>query len=60
MTSLAQLGSHPGTAAAPSITSQLRRQPLRIDQQRLEPDPSFEDPAAERRHRQEQQPELLG
>jgi ribulose-5-phosphate 4-epimerase/fuculose-1-phosphate aldolase len=39
--------------AAASITSQFRRDPIRIADQRLEPDPSFEDPAAERLHRKQ-------
>jgi ribulose-5-phosphate 4-epimerase/fuculose-1-phosphate aldolase len=40
--------------ALPSITSQFRREPLRIDQQRIEPDPSYADPAGERLHRKQQ------
>jgi ribulose-5-phosphate 4-epimerase/fuculose-1-phosphate aldolase len=38
----------------PSITSQFRGEPLRIDQQRIQPDPSFDDPALERLHRKRQ------
>jgi ribulose-5-phosphate 4-epimerase/fuculose-1-phosphate aldolase len=38
----------------PGITSQFRSEPLRIGQQRLVTDPSFEDPAAERLHRKQQ------
>jgi len=37
-----------------SITSQFRSRPLRIDEQRLVPDPSDPDPAAERLHRKQQ------
>ena len=40
--------------AAPSITSQFRDKPLRIDEQRLQPDPAFADPADERLHRKQQ------
>jgi ribulose-5-phosphate 4-epimerase/fuculose-1-phosphate aldolase len=36
------------------ITSQFRAEPLRVGDQRIEPDPSFADPAAERLHRQQQ------
>jgi ribulose-5-phosphate 4-epimerase/fuculose-1-phosphate aldolase len=42
------------TTAQPSITSQFRSAPLRIDEQRLQPDVSFEDPAEERLHRKQQ------
>jgi ribulose-5-phosphate 4-epimerase/fuculose-1-phosphate aldolase len=38
----------------PSITSQFRSEPLRISEQRLAPDPSFDDPADERLHRKQQ------
>jgi ribulose-5-phosphate 4-epimerase/fuculose-1-phosphate aldolase len=41
-------------SSQPSITSQFRSEPLRIDGQRLVPDPSFPDPAAERLHRKQQ------
>jgi ribulose-5-phosphate 4-epimerase/fuculose-1-phosphate aldolase len=37
-----------------SITSQFRDKPLRIDEQRLQPDPLSPDPAAERLHRKQQ------
>jgi len=40
-------------ASQPSITSQFRGKPLRIGEQRLQPDPSFPDPAAERLHRKQ-------
>jgi hypothetical protein len=42
------------TTAKTGITSQFRRAPLRIDEQRLQPDVSFEDPAQERLHRKQQ------
>jgi ribulose-5-phosphate 4-epimerase/fuculose-1-phosphate aldolase len=42
------------TTAQPSITSQFRSKPLRIDEQRIQPDPSFADPADERLHRKQQ------
>jgi ribulose-5-phosphate 4-epimerase/fuculose-1-phosphate aldolase len=42
------------TSSQPSITSQFRSEPLRIGQQPLRPDPSSEDPAAERLHRKQQ------
>jgi ribulose-5-phosphate 4-epimerase/fuculose-1-phosphate aldolase len=40
-------------ASQPSITSQFRSRPLRIGEQRLQPDPSFPDPADERLHRKQ-------
>ena len=44
----------PITTAQPSITSQFRSRPLRIDEQRIQPDPSFADPADERLYRKQQ------
>jgi ribulose-5-phosphate 4-epimerase/fuculose-1-phosphate aldolase len=41
-------------SSQPSIISQFRTEPLRISEQRLVPDPSSEDPAAERLHRKQQ------
>jgi ribulose-5-phosphate 4-epimerase/fuculose-1-phosphate aldolase len=40
--------------ARTSITSQFRDKPLRIDEQRIQPDPAFADPADERLHRKQQ------
>jgi ribulose-5-phosphate 4-epimerase/fuculose-1-phosphate aldolase len=42
------------TSSQPSITSQFRSKPLRVDEQRFLPDPSSPDPAAERLHRKRQ------
>src|ERR1700737_4810232 len=42
------------TSSQPSIISQFRSEPLRISEQRLVPDPSFENQAAERLHRKQQ------
>jgi ribulose-5-phosphate 4-epimerase/fuculose-1-phosphate aldolase len=44
----------PIITAQPSITSQFRSSPLRVDQQRIQPDPSFADPADERLYRKQQ------
>jgi ribulose-5-phosphate 4-epimerase/fuculose-1-phosphate aldolase len=41
-------------SSQPSITSEFRRKPLRIDEQRLRPAPSHPDPASERLHRKQQ------
>jgi ribulose-5-phosphate 4-epimerase/fuculose-1-phosphate aldolase len=41
-------------SSQPSITSQFRSKPLRVDEQRFAPDPSSPDPAAERLHRKRQ------
>jgi ribulose-5-phosphate 4-epimerase/fuculose-1-phosphate aldolase len=41
-------------SSQPSITSQFRSKPLRVDEQRFRPDPSSPDPAAERLHRKRQ------
>jgi ribulose-5-phosphate 4-epimerase/fuculose-1-phosphate aldolase len=49
----ASIAGRPSTAGQPSITSQFRSQPLRIGEQRLQPDPSFPDPGAERLHRKQ-------
>jgi ribulose-5-phosphate 4-epimerase/fuculose-1-phosphate aldolase len=38
----------------PGIASQFRSKPLRVDEQRLQPDPADPDPAAERLHRKQQ------
>jgi len=42
------------TSSQPSITSQFRSKPLRVDEQHFLPDPSSPDPAAERLHRKRQ------
>ena len=42
------------TTNPPGIASQFRTRPLRIDEQRFQPDPSFHDLAAERLHRKQQ------
>jgi ribulose-5-phosphate 4-epimerase/fuculose-1-phosphate aldolase len=39
---------------APGLVGQFRREPLRIDQQKVQPDPVHADPADERLHRQRQ------
>jgi ribulose-5-phosphate 4-epimerase/fuculose-1-phosphate aldolase len=44
----------PITTAQPGITSQFRSKPLRIDEQRVQPEPFFADPADERLHRKQQ------
>jgi ribulose-5-phosphate 4-epimerase/fuculose-1-phosphate aldolase len=49
----ASIAGRPSTAGQPSITSQFRSQPLRIGEQRLQPDPSVPDPDAERLHRKQ-------
>ena len=41
-------------SSQPSITSQFRSKPLRVDEQRFAPDPSSPDPGAERLHRKRQ------
>jgi len=42
------------TGNSGSITSQFRSTPIRVDQQRIQPDASNPDPAAERLHRKQQ------
>jgi ribulose-5-phosphate 4-epimerase/fuculose-1-phosphate aldolase len=42
------------TTSPPGIASQFRSKPLRIGEQRLQPDPAFPDLAAERLHRKQQ------
>jgi ribulose-5-phosphate 4-epimerase/fuculose-1-phosphate aldolase len=46
--------TQPSSTNQPSITSQFRSTPIRIDEQKILPDPSFPDPADERLHRKQQ------